>query len=100
MCFYIILNEKGANKVADVATSVVQNAILDHMGSQCKALEHIRTGRWPLGGGEWLFLCIKLNEEGAEKVADLRTSVAQDAILDHMGSDLRCQNEVMTTRNC
>ena len=49
---------------------------------------------------EMLVLCIKLNEEGAQKVADLRTSVAQDTTLDHMGSDFRCQNEVMTTRNC
>ena len=48
---------------------------------------------------EMLVLCIKLNEEGAQKVADLRTSVAQDAILDHMGSDFRCQNEVMTAKN-
>ena len=47
-----------------------------------------------------MFLCIKLNEEGAYKVAGVLTGVAQDAILDHMGSDLRCQNEVMTTRNC
>ena len=70
------------------------------MKSQCKALEHIRTAFWPLCGWNYLFLCINLNEEGAQKVADLRTSVAQDAILDHMGSDFRCQNEVMTTKNC
>ena len=70
------------------------------MNSQCKALEHIRTARWPLCGWKCLFCYIKLNEEGAEKVADLPTSVAQDASLDHMGSDFRCQNEVMTTRNC
>ena len=49
---------------------------------------------------EMLVFVVKLNEEGAQKVADLRTSVAQDAMLDHMGSDFRCQNEVMTTKNC
>ena len=27
-------------------------------------------------------------------------SVAQDDILDHMGSDCGCQNEAMTTNNC
>ena len=47
-----------------------------------------------------LFLYINLSEEGAHKVADVATSVVQDAILDHMGSDFRCQNEVMTTKNC
>ena len=40
-----------------------------------------------------------MNEEGP-KFADAPTSVAQDAMLDHMGSDFRCQNEVMTTKNC
>ena len=49
---------------------------------------------------EMLFLCIKLNEEGAQKIADLPTSVVQDASLDHMGSDFRCQSRVMTTKNC
>ena len=56
---------------------------------------------------EMLVMFIKLNEEGAHKVkfrgckvADVSTSVVQDAILDHMGSDFRCQNEVMNTRNC
>ncbi len=43
---------------------------------------------------------IILNEEGANAVADVRTGVVQDAILNHMGSDFRCQNEVMTTRHC
>ena len=38
--------------------------------------------------------------DGANKVADVSTCVVQDAILDHMGSDFRCQNEVMTTKNC
>ena len=42
---------------------------------------------------------IILNEEGANKVADVATSVVQDAIFDHMGSGFRCQNEVMTTKN-
>ena len=70
------------------------------MNSQCKALEHIRTAFWPLCGSKCLFLCIKLNEEGTQKVADVPTGVVEDAILDHMGSDFRCQNEVMTTRNC
>ena len=41
-----------------------------------------------------------MSEEGVHKVADVDTSVAQDAMLDHMGSDFRCQNGVMTTRNC
>ena len=41
-----------------------------------------------------------MSEGGAQKVADVPTSVVRDASLDHMGSDLRCQNEVMTTRNC
>ena len=51
-------------------------------------------------GWNCLFLYINLNGEGAHKVADVPTSVVQDAILDHMGSDFRCQNEVMTTKNC
>ena len=38
--------------------------------------------------------------DGANKVADVSACVVQDAILDHMGSDFRCQNEVMTTKNC
>ena len=38
-----------------------------------------------------MLLCIKLSEEGAQKIADLPTSVVQDAILDHMGPDFRCQ---------
>ena len=45
-------------------------------------------------------LYISLSEEGANKVADVPTCVVQDEILDHMGSDFRCQNEAMTTRNC
>ena len=47
-----------------------------------------------------LFCYIILSEGGANKVADVPTCVVQDAILDHMGSDFRCQNEVMTTKNC
>ena len=70
------------------------------MKSQGKAFEHIRTALWPLGGWKCLFLYIKLNEEGAQKVADLLTSVVQDAILDHRGSDFRCHSRVMTGRNC
>ena len=70
------------------------------MKSQCKALEHIRTALWPLCGWKCLFLYINLSEEGAHKVADVPTGVVKDAILDHMGSDFRCQNEAMTTRNC
>ena len=49
---------------------------------------------------EMLVLCTELNEQGAQKVADLPTSVVQDAILDDMGSDFRCQNEVRATKNC
>ena len=67
---------------------------------QHKALEHTKTANWPLCDWKCLSCYIKLNEEGAQKVADLRTSVAQDAILDHIGPDFRCQNEAMTTRNC
>ena len=70
------------------------------MKSQCKALEHIRTALWPLCGWKCLFVHIKLREEEAPKFADVTASVAQDAMLDHMGSDFRCQNEVMTTKNC
>ena len=70
------------------------------MKPQCKALEHIRTALWPLCSWNCLFLYINLNEGGANKVADVPTGVVQDAILDHMGSDFRCQNEVMTTKNC
>ena len=70
------------------------------MRPQCKALEHIRTALWPLCGWKCLFLFVKLSKEGATKVADVDTGVAQDIILDHMGSDFRCQNEVMTTKNC
>ena len=43
---------------------------------------------------------INLSEEGGHKVANVPTGVDQDAILDHMGSDFRCQNEVMTTKKC
>ena len=70
------------------------------MKSQCKALEHIRTALCPLCGWKCLFLTIKLSEEGVHRVADVDTNVAQDAILDHMGSDFRCPNEVMTARSC
>ena len=59
------------------------------MESLYKALYTIRIVFGPLCGRKCLFCCIKLNEEGAQKVADLPTSVAQDAILDHMGSDFR-----------
>ena len=45
-------------------------------------------------------LHIDLSEEGVHRVADVTTSVVQDAMLDHMGLDFRCQNEVMTTKNC
>ena len=31
---------------------------------------------------------------------ELAAVVVQCAIWDHMGSDFRCQNEVMTTKNC
>ena len=51
----------------------------------------------------WLELHVLFNilsEEGANKVADVPTGVVQDAMLDHMGPDFRCQNEVMTTKNC
>ena len=70
------------------------------MKSQCKALEHIRAACWLLCGWNSTFLYIIVSEEGANKVADVATSVVQDAILDHMGSDFRCQNEVGTTKNC
>ena len=70
------------------------------MKQQCKALEHIRTALWPLCGWNCSFLCIKLSEEGADKVADVPTGVVQDAMLDHMGSDFRCQSRVMTTKDC
>ena len=70
------------------------------MKAQGKALEHTRTAHWPLCGGKCLFLYIKVNEEETHKVPDVLTSVVRDAILDHMGSDFRCQNEVMTTKNC
>ena len=51
----------------------------------------------------WLeleFLYTRLSEQGADKVADIPTGVAQDVSLDHTGSDLRCQSRVMTTKNC
>ena len=67
------------------------------MKSQCKALEHTRAAPWLLCGWNCLFLFIKLSEEGADKVADIPTSVAQDVSLDHTGSDFRRQNEVRTT---
>ena len=70
------------------------------MKSQCKALEHIRTVLWPLCGWNSTFCYIILSEVGDNKVADVPTCVVQDAILDHMGLDFRCQNEVMTTKNC
>ena len=70
------------------------------MKSQCKALEHIRAACWPLCGWNCTFLYVILSEEGANKVADVPTGVVQDAILDHMGLDFRCQTEVMTTKNC
>ena len=70
------------------------------MKSQCKALEHIRTVCWLLCAWTCTLLHIILSEEGANKVADVPTGVVQDAILNHMGSEFRCQNEVMTTKNC
>ncbi len=70
------------------------------MKSQCKALEDIRTALGPLCGWKCLFCYTKLSEEGAPKVADVPTSVAQDAILEYMGSEFRCRNEVMTTTSC
>ena len=38
------------------------------MKSQCKALEHTRTARWPLCGWICLFLYFNLSEEGAHMV--------------------------------
>ena len=70
------------------------------MKSQCKALEHIRTARWPLCSWKCLFCYIKLSGEGTRKVADVAASVVQDAILARMGSGSLCENEVMTTKNC
>ena len=70
------------------------------MKSQCNALEHIRAAFWLLCGWSCTFLHIVLSEKGANKVANVLTSVVQDAMLDHMGSDFRCQNEITTTRNC
>ena len=56
------------------------------------------------GGMDGWMICtfssILLSEEGANKVADVATSVVQDVILDHMGPDFRCQHEVMTTKYC
>ena len=74
-------------------------SIMCAIKSQCKALEHIQTVCWPLCGWNTTFGFIILSEEGATKVADVSTSVAQDAMLDHMGSDFLCQNEVRTNRN-
>ena len=48
----------------------------------------------------WMNGWIKLSEGWTKKVADVLTGVVQDAMLDHMGSDFRCQSRVMTTRNC
>ena len=47
-----------------------------------------------------MFCYIIVSQEGASKVTDVPTCVVQDAILDHMGSDLGCLRELMTTRNC
>ena len=49
---------------------------------------------------EMLVFVSNLREEEAPKVADVPTGVAQDAILEHMASDFRCQSEVGTTTNC
>ena len=54
----------------------------------------------PLCGWNPTFGYIIFSEEGANKVADVPTCVVQDAFLDHMGSDFRCRNGVMTTKNC
>ena len=103
--------------VEERPTCVVQSAILDHVRSdfrcqlhdlsimparksQRKALEHIETVFGSLCGWNPTVCSIILSEEGAHKVADVLTCVVQDAILDHMGSDHRCQNAVMTTTNC
>ena len=75
-------------------------SIMCAIKSQCKALEHIETVFWQLCGWNTTFGYIILSEEGANKVADVPTCVVQDAILDDMGSEFRCLNEVMTTNNC
>ena len=69
------------------------------MKSQCKAWEHTRAAPWLLCGSNCLFLYTELNEQGADKVADIPTGVAQDVSLGNTGSDSRCQNEVRTTKN-
>ena len=75
-------------------------SIMPARKSQCKALEHIATIFGPLCGWNPTFCYISFSEEGAHKVADVLTCVVQDAMLDHMGSDLRCQNGVATIKNC
>ena len=40
------------------------------------------------------------DEEEGRRRRMRHTCVVQDAILDNMGPDFRCQNEVMTTKNC
>ena len=75
-------------------------SIMCAIKSPYKAMEHIETVFWLLCGWNSTSCYIILGEEGANKVADVATSVVQDATLDHTGSDFRCQNEVMTTKNC
>ena len=75
-------------------------SIMCAIKSPYRAVEHIETVCWPLCGWNSTFCYIILGGEGADNVADVATSVVQDAILDHMGSDFRCQSGVMTTKNC
>ena len=85
---------------SDVRCQLHDLSIMCAIKSQYKAVEHTET---VCSADMWLkYTCcyIALSEEGAHKVADVATSVVQDAMLDHMGSDFRCQSEVMTTKNC
>ena len=77
-------------------------SIMCAIKSQYKAVEHIETVFGPLCGWNTTFGFIILSKERGQqgRRSGVPTSVVQDAILDHMGSDFRCQNEVMTTRNC
>ena len=43
---------------------------------------------------------MKMNMMMRTMMIMIPTGVVQDAMLDHTGSDFRCQNEVLTTKNC
>ena len=98
VCNEIAMQGIGTHENSFLAAMWLEMLILLHYTERGRSTEE--SFCWPLCGWNCTLLYIVLNEKGANKVADVPTGVVQDAILDHMGLDFRCQNEVMTTKNC